>query len=76
MTYATACADISMRQKSAARHHQSQAENPQGILMREKQQSRAASNEQQIQLEKLDSLSCRYRAENSRVWRKRSDARD
>jgi|GEM_PF-2716173 len=50
MTYAAACADISVRQKSAARHHQSQTENPQGILMREKQQSRATRNEQQIQL--------------------------
>lgn len=49
MTYATACADISMRQKSAARHHQAQTENPHSILMRKKQQSRAASNEQQIQ---------------------------
>lgn len=49
MTYTTASADISMRQKSTARHHQPQAENLQGILMREKQQSRAARNEQQIQ---------------------------
>lgn len=49
MTYTTACANISMRQKSAARHHQPQAENPQGIPMREEQQSRAARNEQQIQ---------------------------
>jgi len=50
MSYATARADISMCQKSAARHHQPQAENPQGILMREKQQNRAARNEQQVQL--------------------------
>ncbi len=49
MTYATACADIGVRQKSAARHHQPQAENLQAILMPEKQQSRAARNEQQIQ---------------------------
>lgn len=49
MPYATACADISMRQKSAARHHQPQTENLQGILMREKQQNRAARNEQHVQ---------------------------
>jgi hypothetical protein len=49
MTYAAACADISMRQKSAAWHHQAEAKNPQGILMREKQQNRATRYEQQIQ---------------------------
>ena len=49
MTYATAGTDISMRQKSTARHHQTQTENLQGIVMRKKQQSRAARNEQQIQ---------------------------